>query len=244
LLLSAAGTLLLYTVSRPAFTHSFTSARYLVPLYTTLPLIFGVLWEAASTSGPSSTLLARARARWAPVWRSGPVRSRQTADARASAQRARVLGALAAAGLMLLFGCALYGAGATLAYAGDSSHYALPAPPADRQLLAALEAHGITRYVSDYWTCYRLVFESGERLRCGVRDGVNNTLTHNGAVNRYLPYLLEVERTPHPAYIFGAGSAWDTGFAGWAAAQHLPHAGYARLVVAGYAVYYYPSGQG
>jgi hypothetical protein len=270
LLLTGVGTLVLYTLSRPSFSNSFTAARYLLPLYAALPLVFGVLWEGAAP------MVVAVGAWWAVAIQQARRNRRQSqrvstrhdgsdnglAELNATANREQARGradhfprssghdaslitaALASAGLILLLGFAVYGSGATLRYAGDGTRYALPAPPRDQQLLAALEAHGITRYISDYWTCYRLVFESGERLRCGVRDGVNNTLTHNGAVNRYLPYLLEVERTPHPAYIFDAGSAWDSGFASWAASQRLPRAGYARFVAAGYAIYYFPAGQG
>ncbi|MFI5274543.1 MAG: hypothetical protein ACHQ4H_16045 [Ktedonobacterales bacterium] len=261
---------MLYTLSRLAFSDSFTAARYLLPLYAALPLVFGVLWEAATP------VVAIVGTWWAVVIEHGrgtrrhsqvdtnqhdasanglaqlhsttsPELSREWADHLPRSPRydaSLIRSALASAGLMLLLGFALYGGVATVRYAGDGTRYALPAPPRDQQLLAALAAHHITRYISDYWTCYRLVFESGERLRCGVRDGVDNTLTHNGAVNRYLPYLLEVEYTPHPAYIFAAGSSWDSGFASWAASQRLPHENYTRIVVAGYAIYYYPAGQG
>jgi hypothetical protein len=74
---------------------------------------------------------------------------------------------------------------------------------------------------------------------------VNQTLTSNGAVNRISAYLIEVkiavERGAHPAYVWYAGSSQDQTLDAWAASQHLPHTGYARYVVDGYAVYYYPA---
>ncbi len=236
LVLSAAGTLLLYSVSKTAQLYQFTAARYLLPLYLTLPILFGVLWEqepvfvrwvATAVRGRADPRLSRPRtaSEHPGGWRADP----------------RLAAALAAASLVLLLGFSLYGAAATAAWASDGARFALPAPPTDQRLIATLEAHGVATFVSDYWTCYRLAFESSERLRCAVWDGVNGTLTGNGAVNRYLPYLEEVERAPHPAYLFPAGSSQDATFDAWATAQHLPHLGYARLVAQGEAIYYAPA---
>lgn len=285
LLAGAFGTLALYTLSRTAQTYQFTAARYLLPLYVSLPLVFSTLWEHAGPIliratkwvlevarevrlvAPSIPLRERAAYALGHTFSLGStcapsVRGRSGADGTRDSQpparapgrtigttwlRSRVAHArmtLAVGGLGLLLTFSAYGAVATIARTSDVSHYALPAPAQDQHLMSALATHGITRFVSDYWTCYRLAFESGERLRCAVRDAVDNTLTRNGAVNRYLPYLVLVQHTPHPAYLFAAGSTQDTTFATWATAQRLPHVGYARLVVAGYAVYYYPGGQG
>lgn len=266
LLLAAAGTIFLYTVSNTALIYQFTAARYLLPLYVTLPLVFGVLWTvarpvlmwgwqvAARRGSAGATRRSGNGGRHAAIRRASAGRPNDigarrqgygTLASTGNASRARgIMAALAALLLAVLLGFSAYGGIATVAYAGDGSRFALPAPSQDRQLLATLRAQHITRFVSDYWTCYRLAFESGEQVRCAVRDGVNNTLTTNGAVNRYAPYLALIERTPHPAYIFAAGSAWDSGVAAWATAQHLPYAGYVRLVSAGYAIYYDPAGQG
>lgn len=309
LLFVAASIVALYTLSWTARVYQFTAARYLLPVYVTLPLVFGVLWEHAglalkremawlvalgkrgnvasvapqrgksrlagldpagnlrgrasgensehtltSVSGSAKASLAAGADRKATRPRSG---ERATQDA--AQERGMVLGpalgwalrwsrparAGAAAGwLALLLGFAAYGAAATVWQAGDTAQFGLPAPSADQRLLAALSQRGITRFTADYWTCYRLAFESGERLRCAVRDSQNGTLTRNGAVNRYLPYLTLIERTPHPAYIFAAGSAGDATFDAWAEANGLPHTGYTRIVSEGYAIYYWPGGQG
>jgi hypothetical protein len=269
LLLAAAGILLLYTVSKTALIYQFTAARYLLPLYVTLPLVFGVLWAGA---WPLAAWLWNAVSSWAfagahprpyaasagsatpngrPSARSGAARRHARQGQRLTAGGAGWMrgatSALAVLLLVVLLGFAAYGGVAATQFASDGTRFALPAPPQDRALLATLQARRITRFVSDYWTCYRLAFESGEQVRCAVRDGVNNTLTTNGAVNRYAPYLALIESTPRPAYLFAAGSSWDVGMAGvgvWAAAQGLPSAGYVRLVSAGYAIYYDPAGQG
>lgn len=289
LLAGGLGTFVLYSVSRTAQTYQFTAARYLIPLYISLPLVFGTLWDLASPAlipvGRRAVDLARrvrlparadalvnrladarghapssdsAGALAEPLAAASGAGADEADAARASARRKRQTGGyarllpwaararvtLAAGGLALLLAFSAYGAVATAERSGDASLFALPAPAQDQRLISALAAHGITRFVSDYWTCYRLAFESGEQLRCAVRDSKDNTLTLNGAVNRYLPYLVLVEHTPHPAYMFPAGSTQDTTFVAWTTAQHLPHTGYARFVAEGYAVYYYPGGQG
>jgi hypothetical protein len=224
LLLVAVGTLVLYSLSKTAQLYQFTAARYLLPLYLTLPLaaggalqierwaqarFFGGHATVASTNSDPGRVLAAVVARWAlPV----------------------PLSALALIGLV-----------ATLAWSSNAARFALPMPPPDQRIIATLEARGVTTFISDYWTCYRLAFESGERLRCAVSDSADGTLTRNGAVNRYASYLDEVLRAQYPAYIFTAGSQQDATFATWVAAQSLPHVGYARLVQDGQAIYYYPT---
>ncbi|HEY7982581.1 MAG TPA: hypothetical protein VID73_00350 [Ktedonobacterales bacterium] len=224
LLITAAGTLLLYSLSKTAQLYQFTAARYLLPLYLTLPLVAGGLLQVERWAG--------ARALRLPDRAPGAIQSMRQALSRV---------AVGWALMMPLPILAFIGFVATLAWSANHERFALPLPPPDRRIIATLEAHGVTTFVSDYWTCYRLAFESGERLRCAVRDSVNGTLTRNGAVNRYAPYLDEVLRAPHPAYVFPAGSSQDATFATWAAAQHLPHVGYARLVQDGQAIYYYPA---
>jgi hypothetical protein len=150
---------------------------------------------------------------------------------------------LATGGLLLLLGLSAYGTVVVVRQAADTSLYALPAPLTDQQLLATLAAHHVTRFTSDYWTCYRLAFESGERLQCAIRDRTGG-FPANGAINRYWPWAIVLRHTPYPAYIFYAGTMDDTGFMRQAAALGLPHVGYVRLACCGYAVYYYPGGQG
>jgi hypothetical protein len=271
LLFVAMSQVALYTLSWTARVYQFTAARYLLPLYVTIPLVFGVLWEAAR---PTLERMA--------VWLSGyahaqsamyaqrlatqGARTEHALDGRRQARSARRTGRrgvgrrqmparfarwvalawprLAVGELALLLVFAAYGAVVTAWYAGDTGRFALPELPGDQRLIGTLTSHGATRFISDYWICYRLAFESGERLRCAVRDGRDGTLTRNGAVNRYLPYLDLIERTAHPAYVFGAGSREDTTFESWAAAQGLPHVGYVRIVSEGYAIYYFPQQSG
>ncbi|GER92204.1 hypothetical protein KDW_63660 [Dictyobacter vulcani] len=54
-------------------------------------------------------------------------------------------------------------------------------------LITQLESMGITHFYTDYWSCYSLIFESQEKLLCGV---VNHHL--NPSHNRYPPYYTIV----------------------------------------------------
>lgn len=142
--------------------------------------------------------------------------------------------------LLVVFALALFEAGYTLAYSGDAARFGLPMTRTDQQLTGFLDAHHITRYYSDYWTCYRIAFESDERIVCAVR-GQNGEPQLRLMNNRYPGYERLLAATPYPAYILPAGSPADANFASEAAAQGLPHAGYVRAEVAGYAVYYHPA---
>ena len=151
----------------------------------------------------------------------------------------RLRSVAAALVLLAVFAVAIVEAGSTLAYAGDAARFGLPMTRTDQQIIAFLDAHHITRYYSDYWTCYRIAFESDERIVCAVR-GQNGEPQLRLMNNRYPGYERLLAATPYPAYILPAGSPADAGFAAEAAAQGLHHAGYVRAVVAGYAVYYHP----
>jgi len=102
-------------------------------------------------------------------------------------------------------------------------------------LIQTLLDHGATRVYSDYNTCSLLIFQSDERVICGVLD---NQL--RPGVNRYTPYLAQVDAAPYPAYLFPINSA-----PAQALAQHLAQdTRYQEMQVAGYIIYYSGSYQG
>ncbi|HEX7733453.1 MAG TPA: hypothetical protein VF458_01270 [Ktedonobacteraceae bacterium] len=70
-----------------------------------------------------------------------------------------------------------------------------------QELVQDLEQAGTTRLYSDYWTCNILIYLSNEKIICSA-VGPNMS----PAQDRYLPYRLIVRATPHPGYIFTAGS--------------------------------------
>jgi hypothetical protein len=92
--------------------------------------------------------------------------------------------------------------------------------------------HGATRVYLDYNTCSLLIFQSDERVICGVLD---NQL--RPGVNRYAPYLAQVDAAAYPAYLFPINSA-----PAQALAQRLEQdARYQEMQIAGYIIYYYGS---
>jgi hypothetical protein len=217
LLLSALATVALYTLSpRTTTTDQFVVVRYLLPLYVALPLVVGCLWER---TGPLVTRIARRGG--VSRWSAALATLRETPSQSV------------AAGLLILFALFFAVGGVEVALTASDSAYTLPVPPTDAHLIHALDDLGVRAYYADYWTCYTLVFESGERLHC-------STL---GRVERYPPYAALLAATSHPAYVLHAGSSQDANFASYVAGQGHPNRGYTRVVVAGYAIYYVPGGQ-
>lgn len=227
----AAFNIFAYASSIDAQRYQFTAARYLLPLYLTVPLLFGPLWSAARLPISRLMMAAQLRADFSPrgvlSWLTKG-RSQLTW---------RSMGATVA--LVALFALGIQGAARVFSYAGDTERFGLPMPRADSTLIAFLDAHHITRYYSDYWTCYRIAFESNEHIICAVR-GQNGEPHLKLMNNRYDPYIAMLEATPTPAYILPAGTPEDANFTNETAVQGLPNVGYTRVVVGDYAIYYHP----
>ncbi|MGZ3666042.1 MAG: ArnT family glycosyltransferase [Ktedonobacterales bacterium] len=231
----AAFNIFAYASSIDAQRYQFTAARYFLPLYLTIPLLFGQLWATARPLASRLMAVAVQQIRLKdgssllvePSWKTKE-RPRLTSRS--------VVATLA---LAALFALAIQGATRVFVYAGDAERFGLPMPPADRALIAFLDTHHITRYYSDYWTCYRIAFESDERAICAVRgqDGEPDLMLMN---NRYTPYITALAATPTPAYILPAGTAEDTDFIAETSARGLPNSGYTRVVTGEYAIYYHP----
>lgn len=261
-------TLALYTTSLDAQRYQFTSARYLLPLYLTTPILFGVLWRFATPfvrplasvalrrmrtlrAGLSSTNQAPACKSYTAQAHAHPgdfrgFRFRLSSGKRGQGMRfqARLsvtspLAVVSALALVLLCVFSLAGGVLTLARSLDSTQYAQPVVPTDQALLAYLDSHHIGAFYSDYWTCYRMAFETNERLLCAVR-GQNGEIGLELINNRNDDYIHRMASVPHPAYILPAGTPEDADFTAEALAAGLPHDGYRRVLVAGYAIYYYP----
>jgi hypothetical protein len=217
LLVSAVATLLLYSLShRTVTTDQFVVVRYLLPAYVALPVLVGCLWEYAA---PLWGLIRV----WFPRSRGG-----------GTGWQGRQLFGSAGAALFLCLLALFFLLGAVEAITtAASATYALPQNPKDARLIQELDGLGLTRYYADYWTCYNLVFESGERLHC-------STL---GRTERYPPYAALLAATAHPAYVLYAESSQDRNFVSYIASQGHPHDGYSRVLFEGYAIYYVPGGQ-
>ena len=253
----AAMTLALYTTNQDAQRFQFTSSRYLLPLYLTTPLLLGSLWEfAAPRLRPF--LAAGSRRAFAtlpylgayvpapgagesalPPHRRGKGLEKRVPIARRHATDQGARSTLAALALFALLATSIGGGILTLAYSFDGQRFALPEPPLDRDVISFLDAHHIGAYYSDYWMCYRIMFETSERITCAVR-GQNGEVGLELINNRNDAYIRAVSRVPYPAYILPAGTMQDHYFTLEVTAEHLPHDGYRRVVLDGYAIYYHP----
>lgn len=239
----AAMTLALYTTNQGAQIYQFTSSRYLFLLYLTSPLLVGCLWTVAEpVARPASLaawrLVARAtqRVRTEMSHYSPAVSHAPSDSARAGGRLWAMLASLA---LLALLAASVYGGIRTAAFAFNDPQFGLPEPHLDGEVISFLDAHHITAYYSDYWTCYRILFETNERITCAVR-GQNGAVGLDLMNNRNDLYIHKLALVQNPAYILPRGTAEDRAFVAETRAQHLPSAGYVRAVLGSYAIYYHP----
>lgn len=134
-----------------------------------------------------------------PLWR--PV----TTTARARTGPAVAGPAIAGLAVLAVLFAAM--AAATVSTITVAVPRAVAADRSEQHLLQTLEAEGTTRIYSEYWTCNRLIFDSGERVLCAV---VGDDLRPGW--DRYLPYRATLASTGRPAYVFPTGTAPDTAF--------------------------------
>lgn len=100
---------------------------------------------------------------------------------------------------------------------------------ADQVFIHDLERLGVRRMHSEYWTCYRMMFLSQERITC---DALKPTLVEG--FNRYPPYIAEVAADPNAPYVFPATSPHAQTMARLAQDPTWP---YTLIRVDGYVVY-------
>ena len=109
----------------------------------------------------------------------------------------------------------------------------LPSVEADNQQQEALISNllhiGATRVWVEYWTCFRMMFQSQERIICAIPYG----LIAQGS-DRYYPYYVIVNADPNAVHMFPEGSPDAIAFAKKIAnsKQH-----YQRFDFNGYVVY-------
>ncbi|HEV2459996.1 MAG TPA: glycosyltransferase family 39 protein, partial [Ktedonobacterales bacterium] len=191
LIVAAGMTLVTYMVSAQSAINPTSANRYLTPLFLSAPVLFGTLWEASAPGVRQAGELLRSRMAKAGRSASGasayPWRSGPGAAAFASALL-----------LALLLTLDVIGCVGAIAKPIDPQTLGLPAPGQDEQLIVYLEGHGVHTFYGDYWTVYRLVFESNERLIGAVR-GANGAEGLQLVNNHYRPYIAVVARDPHPA---------------------------------------------
>jgi hypothetical protein len=74
-------------------------------------------------------------------------------------------------------------------------------------LVAYLTQHGHTRVYTEFWTCYWVIFQSDERVICGV---LNADWSHRPS--RYAAYDDAIAAAAPPTYVFPLHSAWADTF--------------------------------
>ncbi|GAC1623607.1 MAG: hypothetical protein NVS4B11_18450 [Ktedonobacteraceae bacterium] len=67
-----------------------------------------------------------------------------------------------------------------------------------QDMINHLSSLGVTHVYTDYWTCDRLAFVSGEKITCAV---IENNLRVSSLYNRYAPYLSVVRTDPRACYL-------------------------------------------
>jgi hypothetical protein len=76
-----------------------------------------------------------------------------------------------------------------------------------------------TRIYTDYWTCYRLTFQSDESIICAPLT--EDLQRGPESVNRYTLYYEQVRATTQPTYVFPKESAQAANFAHQAQARNI-----------------------
>jgi hypothetical protein len=71
----------------------------------------------------------------------------------------------------------------------------------EQSFIHTLLQNHLTHIYTDYWTCYRLAFESRERVMCAVMNWASNGEPEI-TMNRYKPYVKSVEDASEVAYVF------------------------------------------
>jgi hypothetical protein len=96
------------------------------------------------------------------------------------------------------------------------------------RLTQKLEDLHITRFFSEYWTCYPLIFASQEKLICA---NTNPVLKHG--YDRYRPYRDAVMHVKNPAFVYPLNSAHLTDLEH---ALQITHTDYHLITYEGYVI--------
>lgn len=196
-------TVVLFAMSSASATAPWEYSRYIITLLIALPVMCASLGERVHIP------------RLAPLHpRTGkglgdedlplPATERGGNPGAGSRPARQSFGRLVAAALPAFFAVVL-----TIGVIG--AYRAVPEQQARNQrqadLVRYLVAAGETRVYSEFWTCYRMAFQSDERVVCSVL-----TPLLAQAPNRYPPYDTMVRATPDAAYVFPLRTAQTVAF--------------------------------
>ncbi|MFI6762436.1 ArnT family glycosyltransferase [Micromonospora sp. NPDC050417] len=192
LVIGGAVTLGAYVASASSALTPIESARYLHYGMVSLPAVVWPLWVGVKSAAD--------RAVTGTPGDHGPGRVTVPRPTRGGVALAAACLVIAGAGI----GSLLVATGQLIAH---QPAYAAKAD-AERVLVDQLRHDGVTRVYSEYWTCNRLAYVSGEQIRCAVLD---EDLTPG--FDRYRPYREQVRQSELVAYVLPTASAMAENFA-------------------------------
>ena len=177
-LAAPAVTIALYTLSSASAFAPWIYSRYLISVSIALPTLLASPWAHMGGSAGRQSQWRLTGAHWLP--------------------RAGVLSLSA----ILLVALAL---GTVGTYRAIDAQQAQNQVRAD--LVAYLTQHGHTRVYTEFWTCYWVIFQSDERVICGV---LNADWSHRP--NRYAAYDDAIAAASPSTYVFPLHSTWTDTF--------------------------------
>jgi hypothetical protein len=194
-LAAPAVTIALYTLSSASSFAPWIYSRYLISVSIALPTLLASLWAHVTRYAKEASAMG------VPT----------------SPSQWRFTGAhwLARASVICLSGILLV----ALALGTVGTYRAIDAQQAQNQvradLVAYLTQHGHAHVYTEFWTCYWVIFQSDERVICGV---LNADWSHRPG--RYAAYDDAIAAAAPSTYVFPLHSAWADTFDDVAAQRH------------------------
>jgi hypothetical protein len=194
-LAAPAVTITLYTLSSASAFAPWIYSRYLISVSIALPTLLVSLWAHATRHAKEASGMG-APASPSPRWLTG-VRG------------------LARASVICLSAIVLV----ALALGTVGTYRAIDAQQAQNQvradLVTYLTQHGHTRVYTEFWTCYWVIFQSDERVICGVLNA-----DWSQRPNRYAAYDDTIAAAAPSTYVFPLHSTWTDTFDDVAMQRH------------------------
>jgi len=184
-------TIALFTLSSAAAFAPWVYSRYLISVTIATPTLLISLWTHAVRTAAARDLTRTSR--------------------RDDATRANWLARVSVISLSAFTLIAL-ALGTIGTYRASDAQQAQHQARAD--LVAYLTRNGETRVYTEFWTCYWVIFQSDERVICGV---LNADWSHRPS--RYAAYDAAIRAAPPATYVFPLHSTWADTFDSVAAQQ-------------------------
>jgi preprotein translocase subunit SecG len=184
-------TIALFTLSSAAAFAPWVYSRYLISVTIATPTLLATLWTHAVRIAAARDLTRSSR--------------------RLAATSANWLARVSVVGLSAFTLIAL-ALGTIGTYRASDAQQAQNQVRAD--LVAYLTRNGETRVYTEFWTCYWVIFQSDERVICGV---LNADWSHRPS--RYAAYDAAIRAAQPSTYVFPLHSTWADTFDSVAAQQ-------------------------